>query len=591
MKEKGHKHEITNLRQKAEELLKKRQSKKSPFLADADNLKLIYELEVHQIELELQNEELMSANNETQIAVKEYKEIFDFTPASHFTLSKEGDIISINYSAALILGKAPDKLIKSRFALFLSDDTKPLFSTFLSKVFNSKIKQTCEVTVIKENKLALYVYIVGLAAFDGKTCHLNAIDITEKKSKEDELNRTLKNLATANSEIASRNAEIEKRAKELVITNKELEQSLNLNADKNLFISILAHDLKNPFGALLGLTELLFENISQNDLVEIKNISKIINQSAKNIFDLLEDMLKWSSIQLGKIPFEPKALIFTEITDEVITLLHNYAKSKNISITNSLSDELHVFADRNMLSAILRNLISNAIKFTNYDGLIEISATHSDSNLIISVSDNGVGIAPEILSKIFDISHFQSTTGTAKEEGTGLGLLICKEFVEKHGGKIWVESEVGKGSIFYFNMPFKVKKKQRLVDAGDNDEKVKKELKILIVDNEYSLRLILSEMTKIFSKEILFASSGEEALGICRKNQDIDIIFMDYRMSDMNGVEASREIRQFNKEVIIILQTAFEISDNSEEDRSAISDYYAKPYNKHALIQTINKYF
>lgn len=466
--EKGNLSDPSFLRKMAEELLKKKPSKKSPYVADANILKLIHELEVHQIELELQNEELLSANNETQLAVKGYTEIFDFTPASYFTLTTEGDIISLNNSGAQMLRKAPDKLIKSKFALFLSDDTKPSFNTFLTKVFNSQIKQTCEVTLIIENKLALYLYIVGLNTFSGKTCHLNVIDITEKKSKEDELIRTLNNLTIANSEIASQKTEIEMRAKELLITNKELEQSLNLNADKNLFISILAHDLKSPFGALLGLTELLFGNVSQNDLAEIKSIANIINQSAKNIFDLLEDMLKWSSIQLGKISFEPKELIFTEIADEVINILNNYAISKNITFINSLSDELHVFADRNMLNAVLRNLISNAIKFTNNDGLIEISATHSNSNLIISVSDNGVGITSEILSKLFDISHFQSTAGTAKEEGTGLGLLICKEFVEKHGGKIWVESEVGKGSIFYFNMPFKVETKQSIVEVGDN---------------------------------------------------------------------------------------------------------------------------
>ncbi len=244
-----------------------------------------------------------------------------------------------------------------------------------------------------------------------------------------------------------------------------------------------------------------------------------------------------------------------------------------------------------MVDAVLRNLVSNSIKFTNLNGVIEISALQSDSNLIISVSDNGIGIEPKRLSKLFDIAQFQSTMGTAKEKGTGLGLLICKEFVEKHGGKIWVESVVGKGSIFHFNLPFKVELKELNTKSDSADDKIK-DLKILIVDDQYSLRLILSEMVKKFSRGILYASSGEEAVEICRNNPDLDLILMDFQMSEMNGHEAAKKIRLFNKEVIIILQTAFEPTGISNKENDALTDgYFTKPYNKIALLQMIKKHF
>jgi hypothetical protein len=245
-----------------------------------------------------------------------------------------------------------------------------------------------------------------------------------------------------------------------------------------------------------------------------------------------------------------------------------------------------------MLYAIFRNLVSNAIKFTNQKGKIEISFIQSDSDLKILIADNGVGIAKERLSNLFDISHYQSTAGTAKEFGSGLGLLVCKEFIEKHGGKIWVESEIGIGSKFYFNMPYNVIKEETHEIDVNNKGIIEKCLKILIVDDEYSLRLILSEMLKKYSREILLAVSGEEALEVCQNNPDLDLVLMDFQLPGMNGYEAVKEIRLINEDVIIFLQSAFENSDISEKaDRITNFDYFAKPYSKVALRNLIYKYF
>ena len=161
----------------------------------------------------------------------------------------------------------------------------------------------------------------------------------------------------------------------------------------------------------------------------------------------------WVRANSGKISFEPQKLNFGTICTEVIENMRETANTKNITINQFLADEIIIFADKNMLNTVLRNLVSNSIKFTNKNGRIDIYAEANHTNAIIIVSDNGIGIEPDTKNKLFDISQILSTEGTENEKGTGLGLILCKDFVGKHGGKIWVESEVGKGSDFKFTLP------------------------------------------------------------------------------------------------------------------------------------------
>jgi len=247
--------------------------------------------------------------------------------------------------------------------------------------------------------------------------------------------------------------DITQRKQSEFIINKQNAELSKLNADKDRFISILAHDLKSPFNSILGFLNLLSKNIRKYDIDKIEKQISIVNGAAKTTFKLLEDILIWVKAQSEKIPFEPQKLNFTLILNDVADISKLNANNKNITINYTEAEEREVFADENMLKTILLNLISNAIKFTNTGGRIEICIEQNEKNSIITVSDNGKGIEPGILSKLFDITQKVSTVGTANEQGTGLGLLLCKEFVEKHNGKIWVESEVGKGSEFKLTLP------------------------------------------------------------------------------------------------------------------------------------------
>jgi len=248
-------------------------------------------------------------------------------------------------------------------------------------------------------------------------------------------------------------ADITDRKQAELIIQQQNNVLKKINTDKDRFITILGHDLKSPFNSILGFLSLLTQNVRKYDIDKIESQINIVNNSAQNTFKLLEDILMWVRANSGKIPYEPQKLNFATICNEVIENLKLTANTKNITINHFATDEINIFADINMLNTVLRNLVSNSIKFTNKSGRIDIYAEKNHSNIIITVSDNGVGIEPDTLKKLFEISQKATTDGTENEKGTGLGLLLCKEFVEKHGGEIWVESDFGKGSDFKFTMP------------------------------------------------------------------------------------------------------------------------------------------
>ncbi|WP_281226821.1 PAS domain-containing sensor histidine kinase [Flavobacterium aquiphilum] len=239
-----------------------------------------------------------------------------------------------------------------------------------------------------------------------------------------------------------------------VTERKQVELELQkLNLDKDRFISILGHDLRGPVNSIIGLLDIL--NMNMNDMKEgeIKEIISLVNHSARNTSKLLDDVLLWATAKSGKMNFNPQNLNFTENCQTIIELLQFTAKSKNIEVELVSEPSLEVYADKNMLDTIIRNLISNAIKFTHDHGKIILKTQKDNEKTIISITDNGVGISAKDISKIFDKSQLFSSIGTNEEKGTGFGLKLCQEFVEKHGGKIWVESEVEIGTTFYFSLP------------------------------------------------------------------------------------------------------------------------------------------
>jgi two-component system, sensor histidine kinase and response regulator len=235
---------------------------------------------------------------------------------------------------------------------------------------------------------------------------------------------------------------------------KQQEKKLKdlMNAKDRIF-SIIAHDLKSPFYSLIGFSELLIKNLNSYNKEKIENQLKTINKTAKQTYNLLEDLLLWSKSQAGKLNYEPQQISLHQICNEIVAQYKEQAMIKEIDLNYFFEDEIFISADKDMLKTILRNLLSNAIKFTHKGGQINIYTEKDNQNATITVSDNGVGIEKEDLTNFWELSRKIIKTGTTGEKGGGLGLMVCKEFVEKQNGKIWVESEAGKGSDFKFTLP------------------------------------------------------------------------------------------------------------------------------------------
>ena len=270
-----------------------------------------------------------------------------------------------------------------------------------------------------------WVRVIGSPVFEGgKITKLvgNIVDITERINNEEAL-----------------------KASEL--------QLKQINATKDKFFSIIAHDLKNPFNGILGFSNILMEEAKDMDLPTIQEYADMINRAATQVFRLLENLLSWARIQQGQIPFNPTTLSLKEVANEATEILIEIANKKKIRIIDHIPEQITVQADGDMLKTVIRNIVSNALKFTAANGKVELIAVENKNSVEISIKDNGKGMTKENANKLFKIDTNYITRGTEEEEGTGLGLILCKEFIEKHQGKIWVESELDRGSTFKFTLP------------------------------------------------------------------------------------------------------------------------------------------
>lgn len=224
----------------------------------------------------------------------------------------------------------------------------------------------------------------------------------------------------------------------------------NANATKDKFFSIIAHDLKNPFNTILGFSRILCSDYKDLNNEEVMKFIRVIRDSSENAYKLVENLLVWSRIQSGHIEFSPEPVSLNLILNETLALLKPQAISKNITVASSVDPSIQVYSDENMIKTIFRNLISNALKYSYNGGRVEVRAIESPSEVLIEVADNGIGMSPEIVSRLFRIGESVERPGTANELGTGLGLILCKEFLQKHESSLAVKSETGKGSVFSF---------------------------------------------------------------------------------------------------------------------------------------------
>ncbi len=381
---------------------------------------------------------------------------------------------------------------------------------------------------------------------------------------------------------------------DLINAKEQAEESDKL---KTAFLNNISHEIRTPFNGLLGFLALLqYEELTDDEREEYFGI---INKSAGRLMNTIDEIVEISQIQTGQARLVLSEFSLDDFGVELSDLFKEQAEKKGLgfSLQSSLSpDNDIIFSDRIKLLAILYHIITNAIKFT-FEGSIKIEIHEHGNFLEFSVADTGIGIAEEKLAAIFERFMQADVSSTRQFDGPGLGLTISKAYAELLGGRIRVASEKGKGSRFYLSVPIGKKTgKKSAVKLSTNIDTTKADkhmrLKILIVEDDEQSALLMEIMVRFYIGDILKASTGSEAVDLCRNNRDIDLVLMDIKMPFMDGYEATRQIRLFNPEVVIIAQTAFALLGDREKALEAgCNDYLAKPVKKEQLELAIQKYF
>jgi CheY-like chemotaxis protein len=374
--------------------------------------------------------------------------------------------------------------------------------------------------------------------------------------------------------------------------SRELQE---LFVTKDKFFSIIAHDLRGPLGSFMGLTQMLAD---KNQLLpqEVREeLTNELSDHARNTFNLLENLLQWSQMERGLTDFNPENLDLEHVVAQCIKTAADTAHGKQIRIITDIQGNPEVFADTNMLQTVIRNLVSNAVKFTPEGGNVTISSVSStNSTILLSVKDTGIGMDAAMQKNIFRMDIDTKRPGTNGELSTGLGLLLCKEFVEKQGGELWVESTKNTGSVFYFTIPSpghkaEINEDESAVTAIFKETNNKK-LTVLIVENDEISSKMIHIMIKKLSREVTIVKNGVEAIEFCRINPNTDLVLMDIFMPELNGLEVTRLIRQFNKEIVIIAQTtSVQNGARKMSIAAGCNDYISKPFSNAELLEIIKK--
>jgi PAS domain S-box-containing protein len=360
---------------------------------------------------------------------RKFKNIFDYSYVGIALGNPEGMIIEVNEEFARMTAYTKEELCQMHFNDFTHPDDRAKEAQMLEKLMRGEIEyysiekrylnKTGEILWMDATISALRNSENSVELFIGMV-----MDVSERKQREHLLKKSQKQL-------------------------KEL------NATKDKFFSIISHDLKNPFGQLVGFSELIMKSLEKGNYDKIYDFSRVIYDSSHHGMKLLENLLQWSRAQTGRIRFKPVELNLKQVVEATMDSVRSAALKKNIELQNLITEQTVLEADEDMLQTILRNLISNALKYSRPGGDIQIYSIENEGYILISVNDNGIGMKPETADNLFNIAQNVSVKGTANETGTGLGLILCKEFAEKHGGSISVESAYGKGSTFTLELPYR----------------------------------------------------------------------------------------------------------------------------------------
>jgi PAS domain S-box-containing protein len=570
----------SDLRRHAENKI--REKGRSSSLSEVDVRALCHELEVHQIELEMQNEELMRLQSELSASEEKYRDLYEFAPIGYFTLEPSGQIREANLTAASLLGTERTLLVNHRFQAYLAPSCLREFNVFCSRVMDSDEKQTAVFSLNGRERKGkahahFWVLIEARAIRDGflPGFRMAVIDITERKRMEEEVNE--------------RNAE-------LLLAKEAAEAATNTKA---AFLANMSHELRTPMNAVIGFTSLLLDeplNPEQKDFIEG------IREGGEALLAIINDILDFSKME-KEMELERQQFSLKQCVNEALDLVAVQASDKCLNLSSTIKHGTPdtIIGDHGRLRQILVNLLANAVKFTDIgDVSLTISSIKDDHGrqFLFRITDTGIGIPEDKIDEIFEPFNQVECTTSRNCDGVGLGLAISKKLVKLMGGKIWAESVPGQGSTFSFTIQAVIVPGKRLgfgetkKEASIKENPQRKSLRLLVAEDNPSNQKMLVEMLKRLGYKPDAVADGREVLQALER-QDYDLVLMDIRMPEMDGITATREVRRIRPEngPKIIAITAYALAGDRERCLEAgMDDYISKPVQKKALEAVLMKY-
>lgn len=571
-KKKVHQMSIAKLRRSAEELIMNEELPAQLYEESAEMHRLLHELQVHQIELELQNEELRQARAEVESVLGKYTDLYDFAPVGYVTLDRAGTILAANLTGAGLLGVERSRLVGQRFGLFVAEAVRPAFVAFLGKAFANSAKEACDVELPRKSAPPLFVQIEGVASASGQECRIALIDNTERTRAEAALRQ-------------------EKEAAEALRQEKAAAEAAS--QAKSQFLANLSHELRTPMTGILGMLQLaLKEDLAPTPREYLETTLK----SSRSLLRIINDILEIARIEAGKLTFEEKPFALPSCVAEAADILAPEVHRKGLDLAISVAKEIPdiVVGDQVRLRQVLINLIGNAVKFTE-EGKVTIRVTSGGMTpdgkreFTFAVMDTGIGVPDDKKELLFRAFSQVDASNTRKYGGTGLGLAISRKIVDLMGGTIGFESAEGVGSTVSFTIP--------LGEAGPESsqfaaEPFLPETTAPALDGERNARLLLAEDDPTISDilrrllirlnyELDVAEDGFQAIEMWEKGE-YDLVLMDLQMPRLNGFEAARAIREKELErgghTPIVAMTARAFKEDKEKCFAAGMDaYLSKP--------------
>jgi PAS domain S-box-containing protein len=511
----------------------------------------------------------ISLRKQNEESVLKLSRAVEQSPASVIITDRKGIIEYINPKLTEITGYKNEEVLGKNPRIFSSGEKpKSEYKILWENIISGKEWKGEFHNKKKNGELYWeYAHISPIINLKGEITHFVAIkeDITERKKMIDEL----------------------------ILAKEKAEESDLL---KSAFLANMSHEIRTPMNGILGFTSLLLEPELSDETKEA--YIQIIHQSGERMLNTVTDIVEISKIEAGIVEVKNSMININKGVESILNFFQPQAQKKGLllSFENGIQEtNLFTKTDKNKFDSIFTNLIKNAIKYTD-KGKITVSTCINNGFIEICIKDTGIGVPKHRKEAIFNRFEQADIADARVFEGSGLGLAIAKSYVEILGGKIWVESIVGEGSQFYFSIPLVPVEKENTntskKENTNNKLKLLGQINILIVEDDEVSAIFLKTILKDIARKIIHAKTGEQAIEECKTNVDFDIILMDIKMPEMNGYEATQQIRQFNKNVVIIAQTAFGLSGDKEKAiQAGCNDYISKPINKEELNKIIQKYF